>query len=254
MDVDTYKEKGALSLSRLIISRVSAEEHLPHRKVYLLCPDNTNTPSWVTQVDRFLVHNGLEPQRIFIGDEIPPKQQIISFLDLESPFFSHISETNWAYFQDLIRGSHQILWITRFVEFDCKDPDFSLVMGVSRTARQEQLIAFGTFQIDKFDHVATEALFQISKTFFKDPNQSGLMEMDYEFALYDQCIHIPRMKWSSLDDEFLREVGVESQKKIEIGAYGALDTVHWAEDSPPQTLSGDEIEVDVEFVGLNFRV
>jgi hypothetical protein len=189
-----------------------------------------------------------------MSDEIQPKQHIISLLDLEGPFFSQISEHNWKLFQKLIRNFHQIFWVTKLVEFDCENPDFSLVMGVSRTVRQEQEIAFGTFQVDSFDSVAAEALLKISRKFFKATDQVGLVDMDYEFSLHHNCIHIPRVQWSYLADRFLHEADIKSPKKLDIESYGTLDTIHWAEHISTQLPSEDEIEVDVKFVGLNFRV
>ena len=254
IEVDTYNGEMSNYLSRTLISSVPLQDHLHDSTVYLLCHDKMSSHAWIEQVEDHFFQHGIRTQRLLTSDQIQPKQHIISLLDLDSPFFSHISEKNWKALQQLIENFHQILWVTELVEFDCENPDFSLVMGVSRTARQEQEVAFGTFQVDNFDSVTAEALLKISRRFFKAKDRSGLVDMDYEFALHHGTIYIPRVQWSSLADKLLQDADIKSPIKLEIESYGTLDSMHWAEDISTQLPSENEIEVDVQFVGLNFRV
>lgn len=251
---DTYNGETSNYLSRTLISSVPLQDRLHDSTVYLLCHDGMSSHAWIEQVEDYFLQNGLTTQRLLTSDHIQPKQRIISLLDLDSPFFSHISEKNWKALQQLIENFHQIIWVTKLVEFNCENPDFSLVMGVSRTARQEQEVAFGTFQVDNFDSVAAEALLKISRKFFKGTEQSGLVDMDFEFALHQNSIYIPRVQWSSLADRLLQEADITSPIKLEIESYGTLASMHWAEHISTQLPSENEIEVDVKFVGLNFRV
>lgn len=126
-------------------------------------------------------------------------------------------------------------------------------MGISRTARQEQEIQFGTLQVDTFDTAAVEALAKVSESFFRQTDQTGLVEADYEFALHDGCIYIPRMRWSSLSDRLLRAPDLEAPAKLEIASYGTLDSLFWGEDELGSP-GADEVEIDIKYVGLNFRV
>lgn len=179
---------------------------------------------------------------------------MISLIDLGGPFFHKIGESNWQWLQGLLNTAPQILWLTKSVELSCRDPDFSIVMGVSRTARQEQELHFGTFQVDNFDSVAIEALLKICHKFFNLAEPNGLTDADYEFSLHEGVIHIPRMQWTSMSHQLtLSPTAEQSSAKLTIDSYGLIDSLYWTDYESP-SLGHDEVEVDIKFVGLNFRV
>jgi hypothetical protein len=253
VDVSTYDGKPPYHFYRNLIARISSEDHPQDSTIYLLGSTEVDPNSWQHEVEEILIRSGFTVKRCVIEDDIPYKQQVVSLLDLEGPFFVNISEQNWSAFQKLIKSSPRILWVTNSVELSCANPDFSLVMGISRTARQEQEVQFGTLQVDSFDTAAAESLLKVAGKFFKQPSESGLIDADYEFALHDGCIYIPRMQWSSLTDRLLLAPGLDAPVKLDIVSYGAIDSLCWKEaeiDSP----GPNEVEVDIKFVGLNFRV
>lgn len=43
-------------------------------------------------------------------------------------------------------------------------------------------------------------------------------------------------------------------KKLEIGSYGQLQTLQWAEEEAVSSLAGDQVEIDTGAVGMNFKV
>lgn len=149
--MDGYNGEAPYHLHRTIISRVPPKYHAQNGLIYLLCANQRGQSLWIEETQQHLVRKGHTVQRFTIGESIPQKQRVISLIDLDGPFFHNISETNWKWFQELLNTAPQILWLTKSVELSCRDPDFSIVMGVSRTARQEQELHFGTFQVDNFD-------------------------------------------------------------------------------------------------------
>lgn len=240
-------------LYRNLIARIPPKSYLQGNTVYLLCPSEKHRYPWLIEVENSFIENGHTVKRCTKEEGIPHGQRVISFLDFESPFFHNTSEKDWVMFQQLMNSAPQILWVTNSVELKCADPNFSLVMGVSRTARQEQEIQFGTFQVDNFDSVATEALLKISMKFFRKGDLTGLDDVDYEFALHDGCVYIPRMRWSSLSDRLLYSPDIDAPMKLDIASYGTLDSLSWREHELGSP-EADEIEVEVKFVGVNFRV
>ncbi|KAJ5415221.1 hypothetical protein N7465_003916 [Penicillium sp. CMV-2018d] len=244
--------KAPYRIYRNLIARIPPENHLYGNTVYLLCPSEMHRYPWLIEVENHFIGNGHTVKRCTKGEAMPHGQRVISFLDLESPFFYDTSEEDWMLFQQLINSTPQILWVTNSVELKCANPNFSLVMGVSRTARQEQEIQFGTFQVDNFDNFAAEALLKVSTKFFRQGDRSGLDDVDYEFTLHDGCVYIPRMRWSSLSDRLLHSPGIDAPMKLDIASYGTLDSLSWREHELG-SLEADEIEVEVKFVGLNFR-
>ena len=254
VEADAYDGRAPFHLHRTIISRIPSEEFVKGSIIYLLCPSQRPSNSWIEEVQGILIQSGYIVKRFVIGEPIPRKQYVISLLDLGGPFFHNISKTNWESFQAFLSTSPQILWLTKSVELSCSDPNFSIVMGVSRTARQEQELRFGTLQVDIFDAVAVEGLLKVCEKFFKSTEQSGLTDVDYEFALRDGLIYIPRMQWTSIEDKTLGSSSTDSSyAKLTMNSYGTIDSIFWGEDEP-NSLGEDEVEVDVKFVGLNFRV
>ncbi|KAJ9482561.1 hypothetical protein VN97_g10867 [Penicillium thymicola] len=244
--------KAPYRIYRNLIARIPPKNHLQGNTVYLLCPSEMHRYPWLIEVETHFIGNGHTVKRCTKGEAIPHGQRVISFLDFESPFFYDTNEKDWMVFQHLMKSSPQILWVTHSVEFECANPNFSLVMGVSRTARQEQEIQFGTFQVDNFDSFAAEALLKVSTKFFRQGDRTGLDDADYEFALRDGCVYIPRIRWSSLSDRLLYSPGIDAPLKLDIASYGTLDSLSWREHEL-RSPEADEIEIEVKFVGLNFR-
>ncbi|KAF4767156.1 hypothetical protein HAV15_009313 [Penicillium sp. str.  len=244
--------KAPYRIYRNMIARIPPRNYLQGNTVYLLCPSEMHLYPWLIEVENYFIGNGHTVKRCTKGEAIPHGQRVISFLDFESPFFYEMSEEDWMLFQQLMNSTPQILWVTNSVELKCANPNFSLVMGVSRTARQEQEIQFGTFQVDNFDSFAAEALLKVSTKFFKQGDQTGLDDVDYEFALHDGYVYIPRMRWSSLSDRLLYSPNIDVPMKLDIASYGTLDSLSW-QGHELDLPEADEIEVEVKFVGLNFR-
>lgn len=180
---------------------------------------------------------------------------IISLLDLEGPFFDNISENRYSTLQRYISGcvdTTRILWVTKETQISCEDPRFSLVLGFARTMRYERGLDFGTFEIDRFDSVASDALVTVYEK-FKNQKRDSTLNPEYEFALHDGTVHIGRFHWMSLPDQLLAAPDKDAPKKLSIGAYGVMDTLQWIQVEQYQ-LEKDQVEVDIQYIGLNFRV
>ncbi|KAB8229925.1 type I polyketide synthase [Aspergillus alliaceus] len=225
-----------------IISQVPDDEVLDQNPIYLLCRSKMHCASWICAVEMNLEQKGYEVRRCTIGEEIPFEHQVISLLDVEEPFFKNASEESWKSFQQFVGYSPRVLWVTKAVELSCPDPDFSLVLGVSRTARLEQGLHFGTLQIDNFDSVAAEALGNVAKRFFRQ----------FEGDVGMGAIYIPRVQWTSLQDQLHTDAQHDMPVKLDIDSYGLIDTLSWAIHEY-SNVGPDDVEVDIKYVGLNFR-
>ena len=231
----------------------SPTKNIPYSKdVTLLC-DRELGPI-VLQVEAVFVRNGFRVNFSTI-DQIPPaNQDIISLIDLNAPFFDAISSENLSAFQRYVGNlkSSGILWVTRSSQIGCKDPRYSQVLGTARTARSELLIDFATFEIDIVDDFALEAL---SKVFFKFQRRTKGPETDpdYEFALFERTVMIPRYCWISVEKQLSVVSEEELPRKLQIGKPGLLQSLQWVQEKPI-VLAQDEIEVETCAVGLNFKV
>ncbi|RAL12372.1 uncharacterized protein BO97DRAFT_451580 [Aspergillus homomorphus CBS 101889] len=252
VEASGYDGNSRCHLYRTFVSRTHSESRKHGGTIYLLCPSEENHSVRFSEFKKQLTRLPHKVEQCTLGDEIPHGQRVISLLDLDGPFFSNISAQNWTRFQQLILLKPQIIWVTKSVELNCENPDFALVMGVSRTARQEQEISFATLQVDNFDPSSAQALVAVSQRFFSSSQQNKLIDMDYEFALRDGCIHIPRTRWTSLTDRLQHVPRQNAPLHLEIGSYGSLQSLFWGESSL-ESLKDDDLDVEILYVGLNFR-
>lgn len=237
-----------------IISRIPDQTTVKKTKViYLLCQTKRHDHPWICNVEAELEQAGYYTERCVLGQELSPHQCVISFLDLDSPFFKNLDMQSWGWFQSLIKCSPRILWITPSVELGCHDPEFGIVLGASRTVRQEEALHFGTLQIDQFNETAIRPTLRVCKKFFEATDGQDTVDIDYEFALHDGIVYIPRFHWEPLSDHLLREPDPTVPIKLDVGTYGSMNSLGWVEHE--SGLPGPhEVLVDVSYVGLNFRV
>lgn len=234
-----------------ILSRPAEIQPYP-KGLTLLCDDIFSPIA--RQVEAVFVRKGFRVDFSTI-DQIPPaNQDIISLVDLGAPFFDRISSKDLAAFQRYIGNleSTGLLWATRSSQIGCKDPRYSQVLGIARTIRSELLVDFATFEIDTVDDLALEALFDVFRKFqrrAKDP----IVDPDWEFALFEKVIRIPRYHWVSVAERLSAVVEEERPRKLEVGKPGLLQSLRWVQGTPI-VLTNDQIEVETCAVGLNFKV
>ncbi|KAF7586509.1 hypothetical protein BBP40_008777 [Aspergillus hancockii] len=193
----------------------------------------------------------------YVSDPKSALQNIKTLLVSDGRLFvqdvsSSLDEKRFAAFKGFVSSSPRILWVTQSLQVGCDDPRYGLVLGVSRTIRQELGHYFGTFEIDCFDNNAIISLVKVYEKFARQYERKDSADLDYEFALHDGTIYIGRFRWSSLTDKLLKIPDPGSPAKLSIRSYGSLDSLYWTPDRI-SILGPDDLEVDIKYVGLNFR-
>lgn len=246
-----YDDDSPYQINVNIVSSPAETTSVP-KGVTLLSDHNIN--SIARQVEAVFVRNGFRVDFSTINQLPPANQDIISLLDLSSPFFDAISEEELAAFQRYIGNlkSSGILWTTRSSQIGCKDPRYSQVLGTARTIRSELLIDFATFEIDTVNDFALEAL---SNVFFKFQRRTKGPELDpdWEFVLFERVIMIPRYRRVSVVKQLSVVSEEELPRKLEMEKPGLLQSLQWVQGTPI-VLTDDQIEVEICAVGLNFKV
>jgi hypothetical protein len=140
------------------------------------------------------------------------------------------------------------------VQFGCKDtdPQFGLTLGLMRTVRKEISTNFATLELDQKEPCAAE---NVSLVFERICRQSGKnpIHEDYEYVLKDGKIHVGRFHFNYLHQIMAVDDGFE-QRSLDIGCFGIFDSLTWALDGRVEELGEHDVELDIRFVGLNFRV
>lgn len=188
-----------------------------------------------------------------LGEQIEPEQDAISLIDLDGPFFHSMSETDYSQLKGLLASTKNMLWVTKSIQMKCEDPAYGLVLGLARTARLEEIGDFGTFEVDEFNDSAADALVKVFINFQQQRQVKDWQWKDYEFALHDGAIYVPRLHWNRIRDYLFTPAPDAIPRTLDVGIYGVLETIRWA-PKRMQPLKPDEIEVKMSYIGMNFRV
>ena len=222
------------------------------REVTLLC--DTDFSPIVRQIEALFVQAGFRVDLSTL-DQMPPlNNDVISLLDLAAPFFDEVSAQKLSAFQHYVGNlkSTGLLWASRSSQIGCKDPRYSQVLGIARTIRSELLVDFATFEMDTVDSVALEALVGIFGKFqrrIKGPD----FDPDWEFALFEGIVHIPRYRWVSISQKLAIVGREELPRTLEVGKAALLQTLRWVQGKTI-ALKDDQVDVELCAVGLNFKV
>lgn len=216
---------------------------------------------------------GCSVQMTTLSDE--PRGSVISLLDLEGPsVFDHqqLTAHRWVELQKYLSNltSAGILWLTRPCQLGGStgtdiDPQYAAIIGVFRVMRNETGLPLATLEMDESDspramQAVVDVYRKIRETLaFEKPDE--LADPDYEFALSDGLVHLPRFDWVKVADELSsaratskNEAHDKPLKRLEIGKSGSLQTLKWVEKARHQSLEGEDILIDVKAVGMNFKV
>ena len=184
--------------------------------------------------------------------EHPQAAHTISVLDLGTPFFDEISESDYKTFIEyLSKLKGGVLWLTRPAQVGCTDPRYGIVNGLARTIRVELTIDFWLLELTELDSRTLQASMSVCERFCnRDPLKHGV---DTEFVIRDGIVNIGRFHWSSLTKALEPEVQEGTPKQMVIQQYGLLSSLQWVQEQP-EPLKDDGVEVEIRCVGLNFRV
>lgn len=234
-----------------IISRLPQPDK--GRSVTVLC-DSMEPSVQVQEVEKTLVSQGFHVDRRTLKDELPPHQDIISLVELENPMFHEISEEDLAIFKGFLEnlGSAGVLWVTRAIQIDCKDPRQAPTLGLSRAMRTELSVSLATLELESLTTPAYDAIVKVFDK-FQARSSSGAIDPDWEYTFHNGIINIGRFHWVSVAKELSSIITEDSPVKLDIGRPGLLRSLGWIK-YPLNPLGPDDVQIDVQYVGLNFRV
>jgi acyl transferase domain-containing protein len=209
-------------------------------------------------VERFFRESGYTTIWRELKDGPPPAKSrggVISLLELDEPFLYQISEKYWCHTKNYLCNVGQIgtLWVTRSCQVGCVDPRYSLICGFARSLREELSVELASVEVDQIEETFPSQLVLIYERFIASISQREA-PVDYEYAAIGGVLHVPRCYPYDLNsDVSFSQAGADLPKILEVKQRGALDSLVWTcSERPP--LTDDFVEVEVHFVGLNFKV
>ncbi|KAJ5808325.1 hypothetical protein N7474_009594 [Penicillium riverlandense] len=224
----------------------------PKREVTLLYLSVIS--DWGRVLAEHLTEMGHAVRWCLFGQPIPQGADVISLIDLEGPFLENLSAENFGRFKDLLDQitGLRTLWVTHMSQMACESPGYGMVLGIARSIRQELGREFATLEVDHFNIEAAKDVLRILNM-CREQTCPIEKDPDYEFVLKDGKIHVGRFHWTPAHCH-LPASGYETDtnKELTIGSYGLLSSLSWT-DQVPKHLNDNEVELDMRYIGLNFR-
>jgi hypothetical protein len=230
-----------------ILAHLPVEE--PAKRVTILC----NDPS-PESIIASLVDAGYEIDFCTTLDTPLPGQHILSLLDLEAPFLHDATEPQFDALIQFLDHAQQcgLLWVTRAAQIECRDPRYSMILGIARTARTELGMDFATLELEVVDDGAAAAVLSVLREFqirLREPEVDPTMEWAYSAGE----VRISSYHWINIGHELLDLRNPSKLVKLEIEKPGLANTLQWKQVEPLEVVD-DLVEVEVRSVGMNFKV
>ncbi|KAH6658527.1 KR domain-containing protein [Truncatella angustata] len=194
----------------------------------------------------------------FGGPGIPKENDLISVVDLETPFFENITQESFVVFRDFVselstRGNG-LFWLTRSSQVAARDPRWAQTIGTMRSIRSELNVDLTTCEIDETDGKSLSAALKVFQKFQNRRSDPNLLP-DYEYAIADGVVHIPRLYPATINKElrgYAQLEGPEVGSDVTIGQFGRLNTLGWTA-TPVRDLGPDDVLVETKALGMNFK-
>ncbi|MCJ1285677.1 hypothetical protein MMC26_005018 [Xylographa opegraphella] len=178
------------------------------KKLTLVVPDG-NHPL-INAVQTSLHDNGIGCDTCTFDSNIPQGQDIILIVDFGEPYLYNITEARFREFAIRFSGfKGSMIWVTPNAQTSCKNPNSSMTLGMTRTLRAELRKDITVVEID----VDATTFFSSSRSLVKIyqslslRSKSKLVDPDYEYAIVDGDIKIPRIHWTTGKNEVSECVG-----------------------------------------------
>ncbi|KAK1723031.1 beta-ketoacyl synthase domain-containing protein [Colletotrichum acutatum] len=217
-------------------------------KASIICQDPSH--HLVVAATRDLESHGICLQFFSLGQELPYGQAVVCLLDLEGPFLHDMDRIQWENLKKSLSSAQdeRFLWITAASQIHCKDPRYSLTLGVTRSIRRELSIDLVTLELESYDTSGWSAMTTVFES-LGNRSSTGGTKADSEYAFSGGSIQICRFHSVKVSDD-LRERCEGAPKVLRMKKPGILQSLTW-EESEATMLSDDHVEVSVKAVSLN---
>ncbi|KAJ5768714.1 Acyl transferase/acyl hydrolase/lysophospholipase [Penicillium odoratum] len=242
-------------LGAVIVARQAPEkENFPKKCVTLL---SLSASSRIRSMVQALENRGYVVDRWGLqGAHLPASQDVIAFLDDEAPFFENIDQQRFEAFKALVENMEEcgigILWVTKLLQMECRDPRYGQINGIARSIRSEKLVSLATCEVDNVDSDSSrDKIIDVFER-FQLRQEGHSLKPEFEYAVVRNTVQVARVYPFLVHDE-ISTSSVDDVITLRSRKPGSLSTLHWACQETKQLLEGDDVEIDIHSTGLNFR-
>ncbi|RAK77710.1 polyketide synthase [Aspergillus fijiensis CBS 313.89] len=233
-DVVRLDNEAPYHVNANMLSRVSSPRACERKALNLLYHDPI--PEWARQLETQLLLHGWDVQWLALGTTPAENTDVISLLDVESPFLHTITRENYDNFQKSVASLRgHLIWPTR--------PIHPLVL------RQDIGVKAMTIELDEFDDDAIRGVLGVLDA-IKAHGEETRFEFDHEFALHDGLIHVPRFRWYSTEHA-MSSVQSCVPRAMVVKCFGILDSI---DIMVSMGLMGSTDEIGIDGSGIVRRV
>lgn len=168
------------------------------KEITLVVPDDPHPLADAVQSS--LQDKGIGCTRCKFEGNIPQGQDMIVIVDFGEPYLYNFTEARFRHFTNYFsRFKGSMIWVTPTAQISCNDPNSSMILGMTRTLRAELRKNITVVEID----MEAATYFSSSKSLVKIyqslsyREKSRVVDPDYEYAIVDGDIKIPRIHWTT---------------------------------------------------------
>jgi hypothetical protein len=203
------------------------------RSVTLLLRESQLDSDSFRRVKESLSSKGYHIDTCILGTTQPVVfQDIISLLEVDSPFISGISAEDFASLQKLIGdlGSSRLLWVVGSAQIGVQNPDYGFTLGFFRSIRAELAPVIATLEVDHVEHGDAEI---IVKVFEKFQDTASSVNPEQEYALKDGIVYVGRYHWTHVSKELATSNNSPQQPlRLDVMRVGGSKAIDWVPYSP----------------------
>lgn len=245
--------EGSVQPLFTIISR-PVQEPITDREVTILA-SNPEEAGWPGDVAACFRRRGYEVHWSTLDGSPCNNQNIVSLLEVDNPYFTQSSQEEFLVLQRFLMQSKgcRILWVAQPSTLSCTDPRFSIIHGLARVLRRELLLDLSLLEMDTDGKPAPETIIDLHEK-IQQAREIPDTDLEYEFILDGGVVHTARSYRTSLSDQLTTHPPIDTPRKLGIQQVGLTITLQWVPGVVPLQLESGEVEVEMSYVGLNFKV
>jgi NADPH:quinone reductase-like Zn-dependent oxidoreductase len=195
-------------------------------------------------------------------ETIEPNAVIVVLSELNQPILSNMYSPLFENIHNLLTRKSKILWVSRGGTIGSPVSQFHLKEGLLRVLNSEFEIGFAYLSLESQGNLNKQQIGHIA-------NVSKMIlrskETDTEYVEQNGVLNIPRVTDCDRLNKAVHERQLTHKKgqtkfgsgvplRVTIGSPGLLNTLHFVEDKEQKLeLQPNEIEIQVQSVGINFR-
>lgn len=245
--------EGSVQPLFTIISR-PVQEPIPDREVTILA-STPEEAGWPADVAACFRRSGYGVHWSTLDGSPCKSRTVVSLLEIDSPYFTQSSQELFLVLQRFLMQSKgcRILWVTQPSTLSCTDPRFSIIHGLARVLRRELSLDLSLLEMDAVGKPAPETLIELLQK-IQQAREIPDTDLEYEFVLDGGVVHTARSYRTSLSDQLTTQPPIDTPRKLGIQQVGLTSTLQWVPGAVSQKLNSGEVEVEMSYVGLNFKV